>query len=120
MRELLETLLARLGEVVVATDGIDGVDRFRKACELGRPFDLVCLDILMPGMDGHRTLSTLRRIERDCAHRGARAYILMLTAVSDRAAVQRAVAAGCDSYLVKPFTPDEVMAKLQAFGIVAA
>lgn len=120
MRDLLATVLARLGEVVVATDGIDGVDQFRAACGLGRPFDLVCLDIMMPGMDGHRTLTTLRRIEGDCAGVGRRAHVMMLTAVADRSAVQRAVAAGCDSYLVKPFTPDDVLRKLEALGLAAA
>jgi two-component system chemotaxis response regulator CheY len=122
MLELLETILAPLGTVEVATDGIDGIARFRSACECRRPFDLVCLDLRMPGMDGHRTLSALRRMER--SHLGAvsraGAQILMLTAVSDRTSVQRAVSAGCDGYLVKPFSADEVMRKLQELGFALA
>jgi two-component system chemotaxis response regulator CheY len=116
MCTLLESLLSRLGQVEVAASGFDGITRFRNACETGRPFRLVCLDILMPGMDGHRTLAALRRMEWSSPTPGLGAQILMLTAVNDRAAVQRAVAAGCDGYLVKPFTGDEVLRKLQTLG----
>jgi two-component system chemotaxis response regulator CheY len=103
--------------LVVATDGLDGIDRFRRACEVGQPFALVCLDIMMPGMDGHRTLTALRRMERDCPGSTARAHIVMLTSLSSRTAVERAVAAGCDGYLVKPFAGEDVLRKLVELGI---
>jgi two-component system, OmpR family, response regulator MprA len=103
VREVLERILRLEGyEVELAADGREAIGRQRAA-----PADAVVLDLLMPHVDG---LEVCRRM-RDA---GDRTPVLMLTArheVSDRVA---GLEAGADDYLPKPFSIDELMARLKA------
>lgn len=117
MRLLLEVALSAFGTVETAEDGLVGLELYRNALRGSRPYALVCCDVQMPGMDGHQTVLALRRAESHVsANQPSR--ILMLTALSDRSHVQRAIAVGCDSYLVKPFGPDQLAERVRALGMV--
>jgi two-component system, OmpR family, copper resistance phosphate regulon response regulator CusR len=88
--------------VDVAADGREALD-----WALGVAFDVIVLDLLLPGLDGLTVCRELRK-------RGARTPILMLTArdgVDDRVA---GLDAGADDYLVKPFALKELLARLRA------
>jgi DNA-binding response OmpR family regulator len=101
-RALKEGLERETYEVTVARTGEEGYYLLGT-----RPFDLVVLDLMLPGRDGLEILSTLRS-----RHRGI--PVLILTA---RDAVQDRVAgldAGADDYLVKPFAFPELLARLRA------
>ncbi|MEI7445792.1 MAG: heavy metal response regulator transcription factor [Burkholderiales bacterium] len=93
------------GHVVdTALDGIDG-----RHLALEGHYDLVLLDVMLPGVDGFGVLEALRRA-------GSRAAVLMLTAcdaVEDRV---RGLRAGADDYLVKPFAFAELLARIEALG----
>jgi DNA-binding response OmpR family regulator len=89
-------------EVTVAHDGYAAVETGRR-----QPFDLVVLDIMLPGQDGFAVCAQLRRDD-------ARTPILMLTArgeVEDRV---RGLQLGADDYLQKPFEMSELLARIQA------
>ena len=89
-------------EVVVAASGEEGF--FLVSSE---GFDLIVLDLMLPGRDGLEILTTLRR-------RGMRAPVLVLTAkdaVEDRVA---GLDGGADDYLVKPFAFAELLARIRA------
>ncbi|MFH1465712.1 MAG: response regulator transcription factor [Pseudomonadota bacterium] len=73
----------------------------------GEPFDLVILDISLPGQDGFSVLSGMRR-------RGIGTPVLMLTARSDVGSKVRALDAGADDYLAKPFDVAELVARVRA------
>jgi two-component system alkaline phosphatase synthesis response regulator PhoP len=103
---LVFTLCDLLGgegyEVESATDGVTGLSR-----ALGEPFDLIVLDIMLPGRSGMEVCRELRRRGKDVA-------ILMLTArtmLSDRVA---GLKLGADDYLTKPFEPPELLARVEA------
>lgn len=101
-RALEEGLQGEHYEVVVATRGEEGF--FRLAAET---FDLVLLDLMLPGRDGLEILGTVRR-------RGIQTPILILTA---RDAVEDRVVGldcGADDYLVKPFAFPELLARIRA------
>jgi two-component system, OmpR family, response regulator MprA len=101
-RMLARTLAAEGYEVALASDGGEALADVERA-----PPDLVVLDVAMPGLDG---LAVCRRLRR----KGVSAPILMLTArdaVADRVA---GLDAGADDYLVKPFAPEELAARLRA------
>ncbi|MGD8311755.1 MAG: response regulator transcription factor [Gammaproteobacteria bacterium] len=89
-------------EVSVATDGYTAVETGQRQC-----FDLVLIDIMLPGQDGFEVCAQLRR-------RDARTPILMLTArgeVEDRV---RGLQLGADDYLQKPFAMSELLARIEA------
>ena len=103
MRRALEDCLASEGyRVITADNGASGLDRALKE----QP-DLVLLDVMMPKLDGFSLCAELRRLEK-------RMPVLMLTAkgfVADRV---RGLDAGADDYLVKPFSTDELLARVRA------
>jgi DNA-binding response OmpR family regulator len=103
MAELLEKVLREEGhQVVVARDGRDA---FEFAC--CSPFDVILLDVLLPGLDG---LSVARKL-RECHNQTP---VLMLTARDAPADVVNGLDSGADDYLTKPFLIDVLLARLRA------
>lgn len=101
-RALCDCLESEGYRVLGADNGQTGLERALKE----KP-DLILLDIMMPKLDGFALCAELRRLER-------RVPVLMLTAkgmVSDRV---RGLDAGADDYLVKPFSTDELLARVRA------
>lgn len=104
-RFLIQSLLSGYGACDEATDGAQGVEMFRLALELGRPYGLVVLDILMPLMDGHTALRQIIALQ-DAAGvaEGARAKALMLSTLDDPQTMLTAqFESGADMFLTKPF-----------------
>jgi DNA-binding response OmpR family regulator len=87
--------------VEVAHDGPEGVS----LCDRVRP-DLVVLDLMLPGMDG---LEVCRRVQRDRP-----VPVLMLTAKAEESDVLVGLAVGADDYMIKPFSPRELVARIRA------
>jgi DNA-binding response OmpR family regulator len=103
MRAALEACLVGEGyRVILARDGASGLEGARRE----RP-DLVILDVMMPKLDGFAVCAELRRLADPVP-------VLMLTAkgqVHDRV---RGLDSGADDYLVKPFSTDELMARVRS------
>ena len=62
-RLLLEHILAPFGECHTAVNGKEALEAFREAQERNTPYSLICLDIMMPEMDGHTTLKAIRELD---------------------------------------------------------
>lgn len=100
---ILERGLGAHGHVVISADnGEDGV-----LLATTEPVDLVLLDIALPVLDGHQTLARIRAQRPDLP-------VLMLTARDDIPNKIRALDGGADDYLVKPFSLDELTARIRA------
>ncbi len=103
MRRGLEDCLRAEGyRVITAADGAEGLQR-----ALAEKPDLMLLDVMMPKLDGYAVCAELRRV-------GADVPVLMLTAkglVDDRV---NGLDAGADDYLVKPFSTEELLARVRA------
>ncbi|WP_374007697.1 MtrAB system response regulator MtrA [Leifsonia sp. LS-T14] len=104
-----DTALAEMIGIVLRTEGFDpvfcedgnlAVDTFRSA----KP-DLVLLDLMLPGLDGIEVCARIR------AESGT--PIIMLTAKSDTADVVKGLESGADDYMVKPFNPKELVARIR-------
>jgi two-component system chemotaxis response regulator CheY len=118
-RLVLQKFLSRYGECHISVNGKEAVEAFRMASENGPGYDLVCMDILMPEMDGQTAVTQIRAMEQA---RGilssAGAKIIMTTAVEDVKDVIRAFRELCDAYLVKPVDVGELLLHLKSFGLV--
>lgn len=96
----MELILQMEGfDVRTAGDGQSGIAAIREK----RP-NLILCDILMPEMDGHVLLETLKN-DRDCAD----IPFIFVTALGERPDVRRGMAAGADDYLAKPFSAEELV-----------
>ena len=101
--DLLRRILAYEGySVAIAASGSEALDR-----SLERPPDLVVLDIMLPGLDGLEVAQRLRTA-------GDNVPILMLTARDTVADRVKGLETGADDYLVKPFAPEELVARVKA------
>lgn len=112
---LLSEILAGYGDCQSAAAGESALELFEKAIAEERPYDLVCLDIMLPGLDGQQVLEAMRRREQES---GREAAIIMITALSSTAALMSAFKAGATSYLVKPIRKASLLLELRKFGLV--
>jgi two-component system OmpR family response regulator len=102
MRNLLEGILLQSGfEVHTASRGRDGVDLVRDASP-----NVVTLDVGLPDIDGFEVLRRIRRFSN--------AYVVMLTGRTEEADLLTALHAGADDYIIKPFRPREMRARITA------
>ncbi|HLH38052.1 MAG TPA: response regulator transcription factor [Bryobacteraceae bacterium] len=103
MAELLEKTLQEEGhQVIVARDGREGFEIARNS-----PFDVIVLDLMLPGMDGFSIARKLRACRNQTP-------VLMLTARDAPADIVRGLDAGADDYLTKPFSIEILLARLRA------
>jgi two-component system, chemotaxis family, chemotaxis protein CheY len=117
---VLESFLAPIGENVRAKDGEQGLEAFRAAFLAGKPFDLVCLDIMMPIMDGQTTLKKIREFESENNVPTAKAVkVIMTTALGDKDNVIEALPR-CDAYLQKPVNRLDLLFYVKKFGLMRA
>jgi CheY-like chemotaxis protein len=105
MRELLRVHINLMGFVAItAKDGKDAVE----VATTDKP-DLIVMDIMMPEMDGWEATRILRADPET-----REIPILVMTALSQRINLQKCLEAGCNEYIVKPFTWNELQTRIKA------
>jgi two-component system chemotaxis response regulator CheY len=119
-RLLLQTFLARHGECHVAVNGREAVEAFRFAADSGQGYDLICMDIMMPEMDGCEAVHQIRALEEARGIPwGEGVKIVMTTALDDLKDVSRSFSELCDAYLTKPIALPRLLAYMKTYGLVA-
>lgn len=116
-RKFLDKFLSQYGECDTVMDGLEAIDAYLMSMREKSPYNLICLDIMMPKVDGVKVLKAIRDLE---TQKGVlpekRAKIIMTTALSEAQFVQTAFEYGCEAYASKPIDTEklvEVMRKLQ-------
>ncbi|MBF0285094.1 MAG: response regulator [Magnetococcales bacterium] len=120
-RFILEQMLKPVGECDLAVSGAEAVELFQTAHQEGKPYDFICMDILMPTMDGHETLQRLRALERAWkVPLRKETVVFMVTSVSaEKDVVDSFFKDGCTDYLIKPVMKHVMMEKLREYGLFA-
>lgn len=113
--KFLERLLEVYGEVQTALDGEESLRKFLSALKSDNPFDLICLDINLPGMNGHEVLRQIRERETNSSKK---VKILMTTSSADRQDVIEAIKHGCDGYLLKPYSKEKIKEELVKLKLI--
>lgn len=118
-RKVLLKFLSEYGECDVTVDGMEAIDAFLMALEEGQPYDLVCLDVMMPIMDGYQALKNIRKIEKDkqVAEEDA-VKVIMTTALNEEKNVKKAFELGCTVYCAKPVDMDRLRETLEKIGLI--
>lgn len=107
-RMVLQEILSAYAEVEVCTDGDDAVQAYKSALDCHEPYDLICMDVLMPRMNGIEALNLIRREEEQHAgHNPLDVKVIMTTASGDSETISQAFEGLCDAYVVKPIDIEE-------------
>lgn len=118
-RILLTEFLKSYGECDNAHDGKAALKMVSRAVEMGAYYDLICLDIVMPEVDGHTTLAGIRRIEAEKKVPSTKAAkIIMVTALTDRKNFFAAMGANCDGYIRKPVRLEMLLEELKNMKLI--
>jgi two-component system chemotaxis response regulator CheY len=118
-RLLLQELLKDYGPCHIAANGAEAVVAAETARAAGAPYDLVCLDIMMPEMDGATALTMMREQEKSrgiLSSNGSK--ILMTTAVDDVKTIVKTFYELADGYLFKPIGKAKLRDELRSLGLI--
>ncbi|HMM38236.1 MAG TPA: response regulator [Desulfovibrio sp.] len=119
-REFLLAVLSRHGECATAPSGEDALELFQRTLLEGTPFDLVFMDVLLPGMDGLQALERIRDLERSAGRvEGNGAKVVVATALDDDQYAARAFSQDqAVSFIAKPLSVDRILSGLRRFGFL--
>ena len=117
-RTKLELIMESFGDCKTLEHGGDALAVFQQAHQDGDPFNLIMLDIKLPGIDGIQLLSAIRKAEKQLGiEKSQQAKILMTTSYRDKERIVASVQHGCDDYIGKPVTLELIRNKLEKLGI---
>jgi len=119
-QQILSEILEPYGKCNIATNGAEGIKMFEEASKSDDPYRLVCMDIMMPGVDGQKALSRIREIEKNNGVRGAKKVrVVMTTALEDQKNVIEAFyKGGASAYMVKPIDKQQFLKEISKLGIL--
>lgn len=119
-RRILRELLGPYFDCEIAVDGEEAVTAFKLAHEAKSPIDLICMDIMMPKMDGREALRRIRQIENELeVPPNLEVKIIMTTALDDPKTVfDSFYQDGATAYLVKPISRQKLIRELRALGLI--
>jgi len=117
--KILSHYLKPFGECDVALDGKQAIESVKMAFEEEQPYDLICMDIMMPNLNGQEALRRIRKIEQDKGITiGQGAKIVMVSALSDHDNIMKSFLRLCDAYIVKPIDREELVNKLKEIELL--
>lgn len=114
-RLFLEKTMEKYGSCQSTVNGLEAMDLLMSSLEQKAYYDVICLDVMLPLVDGIKLLSSYRKEEKKCDHH---ALIIMTTALNDELTVAQANEAGCDAYLWKPIDQADIHAILEEYNML--
>lgn len=117
-RKFLSKFLSQYGECDSVVDGLEAIDAFMIALK-EKPYDLICLDIMMPKVHGVKVLKAIRDLE---VQKGIppekRVKVIMTTALSETDLVKTAFDYGCEAYASKPIDTEKLTQVIKDLGLI--
>lgn len=118
-RRFLQKLLNEYGDCDLVIDGIEAIDAFMMSLRLEEYYDLICLDIMMPRVDGIKVLKTMRDLEEKLNVKFEnKAKIVMTTALGETDIVKQAFEYGCDAYASKPIDTQKLLEVMSNLNLI--
>lgn len=118
-RKFMDNYLSQFGECDITVDGEEAVDAFMMALEDDEPYDLVCLDVMMPVLDGYQVLKAIRDIEKQKGiSNSERVKVIMTSALNEERNVKVAFELGCEAYSGKPIDVEKFEKVLNKLGLI--
>ncbi len=113
-RLIIQRMLAEYGDCDIAVDGEEALHAFKLAHENQKPYQLICLDIMMPKMDGSEALKQIRENESAMGIESLNEVkVIMTTALDDVKTVVSSYKDGATSYVVKPIDKNKLLEEVK-------
>lgn len=114
---LMKNYMKVYGECHMVDNGKKALDAFIEAFHTD-PFDLICLDIMMPVMTGQEALREIRLFEQKNGRTGLdQTKIIMVTALDQKDEIMEAFNSGCESYIIKPVSKSDIEKAVKDMGL---
>lgn len=118
-RKMMVKLLTEYGSCDIAVDGLEAIDAILTSIKEKDYYDLICLDIMMPKLDGLKVLKTLREMEaKNDIKEENKSKVIMTTALNERETVKQAYDSGCEAYAWKPIDINKFREVLKKLNLV--
>lgn len=118
-RKYLYKLLSNYGECDLVIDGLEAIDAFMMSIKDENPYDLICLDIMMPKVDGVRALKSIRNLEKKKGITPEKkSKIIMTTVLGESDFVKDSFDNDCDAYVPKPIDSIMLIAIIRKLGLI--
>ena len=119
-RTKIQTLLSTHGQCDTAEDGDQAWEKFQAAYKEANLYDLITMDVDMPGMNGHEVVSKIRKWEKENISYEAdkEVKILMVTSMQSRTDTIAAFREGCECFIRKPINPGNLNEALENLDIL--
>ncbi len=118
-RTFLTQFMSQYGECDVAVDGMEALDCFMDSIKNKEPYQLLCLDVMMPKVDGLKVLKVIRALEEQReVKQSEHLRIIMMTAITDTEHVDEAFRMGCDAYAAKPVDTEQVVEVMKSLNLI--
>jgi len=113
-RLLIQRILAEYGDCDIAVDGEEAIHAFKVAHEEQTPYQLICLDIMMPKMDGSEALKQIRKNESAMGiERLHEVKVIMTTSLNDVKTVVDSYKEGATAYVIKPVNKQKLLEEVK-------
>lgn len=118
-RQFLFKFLSQYGECDIVIDGMEAIEAFIMSMRKNQPYDLVCLDIMMPKADGTRVLRVIRDLEKqnNILPQDA-SKVIMISALNETDIVLDSFDTGSEAYAVKPLDTDKFVKVLEKLKLI--
>ena len=119
IQRMIQKLSTNFADCQGVQNGKDAIELYTSEYFNGNPFDFIYLDIYMPEMDGIEVLQSIRTFEDELKMKEEdRVKIIMVTSMSTSGMVQKARKLGCNGYVTKPFSKDQIINELKRLGLI--
>jgi two-component system, chemotaxis family, chemotaxis protein CheY len=118
-RKFLSSFLSQYGQCDVVVDGLEALEAFLISIKDQKLYELICLDIMMPRVDGVAVLKGIKDLEKKKNIPPEKhVKVVVTTALNDKEYVQKAMDIGCDAFAFKPINTEELVETLKKIGLI--
>jgi two-component system, chemotaxis family, chemotaxis protein CheY len=118
--QILQNVLSTYGNCDEVVNGREAVDAFQRSLDEAYPYTLICMDIMMPELDGQEALRRIRELEKKAGVSADESVkVVMTTALNvTKEAAAALFKGGASAYFVKPLQVDDFIDELKRIGII--